>query len=69
MLFTDLSAQRIVRALKKRGFQIINEGKHTGMSNGERHVTIPRHPRVNPYTLKAIIRSAGLTDREFKELL
>ncbi len=69
MLFTDLSSERVVRALKKCGYKIIYEGKHIGLSNGERRVIVPRHTRVNPYTLKAIIRDAGLTDRQFKNLL
>lgn len=69
MLFTDLSSERIVTALSKVGFEIIKHGKHIGMSNGFRRITIPRHKRINPYTLKAIIRDAGLTDEEFKELI
>ncbi|MBN1445917.1 MAG: type II toxin-antitoxin system HicA family toxin [Candidatus Omnitrophica bacterium] len=32
-------------------------------------ITVPRHKRVNPYTLKAIIKDAGLTDKDFKSLL
>lgn len=28
-----------------------------------------RHSRVNPYTLKAIIKDAGLTDERFKKLI
>ncbi|MDP1688960.1 MAG: hypothetical protein Q8L47_02410 [bacterium] len=32
-------------------------------------IIIPRHKRLNPYTLKGIIRDAGLTDEEFKSLL
>ena len=69
MLFTGLSSELVVRALKKAGFEIVSEGKHIGLSNGERHVTVPRHPKINPYMLKGIIKSAGLTDAEFKELL
>ncbi|MBU1599832.1 type II toxin-antitoxin system HicA family toxin [bacterium] len=69
MLFTDLSSERIINALSKIGFKIVKEGKHIGLSNGVRRVTIPRHRRVNPYTLKAIIKSCGLTDKEFKGLL
>jgi len=44
-------------------------GKHIGMADGRRKIIIPRHRRLNPYTLKAIIRDAGLTDEEFKQLL
>ena len=69
MLFPDLSSERVVRALKKAGFSIISEGKHIGMSDGTYHVTIPRHPRLNPYTLKSIIKSANLTDVQFKKLI
>ena len=71
MLFTDLSSERIIRAFEKRGFWVLQRGgsKHVGMSNGTRRITIPRHSCVNPYTLKEIIRDAGLTDQEFKELL
>ncbi|HHT9137542.1 MAG TPA: type II toxin-antitoxin system HicA family toxin [Candidatus Wunengus sp. YC60] len=69
MLFRDLSSERIVTALSKVGFEIIKHGKLIGMSNGFRRITIPRHKRINPYTLKAIIRDAGLTDEEFKELI
>ena len=69
MIFTDLSSERVVRALSKVGFRVIRRGKHIGMSNGKCHLTIPHHKRVNPYTLKSIIRDADLTDEEFKELL
>jgi predicted RNA binding protein YcfA (HicA-like mRNA interferase family) len=69
MLFTDVSSDRAVRAFGKVGFKIISRGKHTGMSDGNRRLTIPNHKRLNPYTLKAIIKDAGLTDDKFKELL
>ena len=69
MLFTDLFSERIVNAFHKAGFKIIKQGKHIGMSDGVHRVTIPRHKRINPYTLKGIIKDAGLTDEAFKELL
>ena len=69
MLFTDLSSERIVKAFSKTGFRIINQGKHIGMSNGTRRITIPRHKRINPYTLRSIIKDAGLTDDQFKVLI
>ena len=68
MLFTDLSSERVVKALSKAGFKIIRQGKHIGMSDGVRYLTIPRHKRLNPYTLKAIIKDAGLTEEKFGEL-
>lgn len=70
MLFTDISSQRAVKIFSKIGFWISKAGgKHIGMTNGSRKIVIPRHSRLNPYTLKAIIRDAGLTDDEFKKLL
>jgi len=69
MLFTDVSSDRTMNVFKKIGFWVSGGSKHIGMSNGTRKVIIPRHKRLNPYTLKAIIRDAGLTDQEFKKLL
>ena len=69
MLFTGLSSERVVNALSKAGFRIIRQGKHIGMSDGAHHLTIPRHKRINPYTLRAVIRDAGLTDEKFKEFI
>lgn len=69
MRFTDVSSERAVRAFEKAGFRVVRQGKHIGMTDGAHHITVPRHPRLNPYTLKAIIRSAGLSDETFKRLL
>jgi predicted RNA binding protein YcfA (HicA-like mRNA interferase family) len=69
MLFADVSAERAVRAFSKVGFKIVTRGKHVGMSDGTHRITIPDHKRLNPYTLKSIVKDAGLTDEEFKELL
>jgi len=69
MLFTDVSAERAVRAFSKVGFRIITRGKHIGMSDGTHRIIIPDHKRLNPYTLKAIIKDSGITDEQFKEIL
>jgi predicted RNA binding protein YcfA (HicA-like mRNA interferase family) len=71
MLFADVSSDRAIKAFEKAGFWISKSHgkKHTSMTNGKRKITIPRHSRLNPYTLKGIIRDAGLTDEEFKKLL
>jgi predicted RNA binding protein YcfA (HicA-like mRNA interferase family) len=58
-----------VRALEKAGFQIRRQGKHLVMSDGARIVTIPRHNPVNAITMEAILRGAGLTVEEFRQLL
>ncbi len=69
MLFTDVSAERVIRAFSKVGFRIVTRGKHVGMSDGTHRITIPNHKRLNPFTLKAIIKDTGLTDKEFKKIL
>ncbi len=58
-----------VRALQRAGFRVIRQGKHIVMSDGSRFLTIPRHNPVNAYTMGGIVRDAGLTPDEFKELL
>ncbi|MBF0458529.1 MAG: type II toxin-antitoxin system HicA family toxin [Nitrospirae bacterium] len=69
MPFTDISAERAVKAFGKLGFDVISKGKHIGMSNGTYRIVIPNHKRLNPYTLKAIIKDAGITDTDFKMAL
>jgi hypothetical protein len=39
------------------------------MSNGTRILTIPRHNPVNAFTLGGIVRDAGLTIEQFRDLL
>lgn len=69
MLFTDVSSARAQKAFEKVGFKVIRQGKHTVMSDGARYLTLPRHNPINPYTLRTLIRAAGLSDEQFKELL
>ena len=42
MLFTDVSTERAVRALEEAGFQVVRQGKHVVLSDGEGLVTVPR---------------------------
>jgi len=39
------------------------------MSDGIYRVTIPRHKRLNLYTVAGIIKDANLTPDRFKELI
>jgi hypothetical protein len=39
------------------------------MSDGRRFLTIPRNNPVNAFTMGGIVRDAGLSVREFQELL
>lgn len=58
-----------VRALEKAGFQIVRQGKHIVMSDGNRQVTLPRHNPIKAFTMGGIAGDAGLTPEEFRKLL
>ncbi|MDP6548982.1 MAG: type II toxin-antitoxin system HicA family toxin [Dehalococcoidia bacterium] len=60
---------RAVRALEEAGFRVVRQGKHVVMSDGVRFLTIPRNNPVNAFTMGGIVRDAGLTNEEFRELL
>lgn len=61
--------QRAVKAFQKAGFRVAREGKHITMTDGERILTIPRANPVNAFTMAGIVKDAGLTIDEFKDLL
>jgi len=58
-----------VRALEKIGFRIARQGKHIVMTDGNRIITIPRHNPINAITMGNIVRDAGLTNEQFRDLL
>jgi predicted RNA binding protein YcfA (HicA-like mRNA interferase family) len=64
-----INHQQAVRALEKAGFRIVRQGKHIVMTDGVRILTIPRHNPINAITMRGIVRDAGLTIEEFRELL
>jgi len=64
-----ISHQAAIRALEKAGLKIKRQGKHVVMSDGNRILTIPRANPINAYTMGGIVRDAGLTVADFKELL
>lgn len=60
---------RAIAAFQKAEFKIIRQGKHITMSNGDRVIVIPRANPVNAFTMAGIVKDAGLTIEEFKQLL
>jgi predicted RNA binding protein YcfA (HicA-like mRNA interferase family) len=60
---------RAVKALEKAGFEVVRQGKHVVMSDGLRFITIPRHNPVNAFTMGGIVKDAGLTVEQFRQLL
>jgi predicted RNA binding protein YcfA (HicA-like mRNA interferase family) len=60
---------RAINALKKAGFRVMRQGKHITMTNDERVITIPRANPIDAFTMAGIIKDAGLTIKEFQDLL
>jgi len=60
---------KAVRALERAGFRILRQGRHIVMTDGVRILTIPRHNPVNAITMGGIVRDAGMTIEQFRELL
>jgi predicted RNA binding protein YcfA (HicA-like mRNA interferase family) len=58
-----------VRAFEKTGFWVARQSKHIVMTNGQRILTIPRHNPINAFTMGGLVRDAGLTVEQFRELL
>ena len=60
---------RAIKAFQKTGFSIDRQGKHIFMSKGAVKIVVPRNNPIDAYTMAAIVRDAGLTIEEFKDLL
>ena len=60
---------RAVKVLEKAGFHVDRQGKHIFMSKSSTRVVVPRNNPVDAYTMAAIVRDAGLTIEQFKDLL
>ena len=58
-----------MRAFEKAGFRIARQSKHIVMTNGQRILTIPRNNPINGFTMGGLVRDAGLTVEQFRELL
>lgn len=58
-----------IRALEKAGFRILRQSRHIVMTDGVRILTIPRNNPINAFTMGGIIRDAGLTVDQFRDLL
>ena len=58
-----------VRALEKAGFQIVRQGGHIVMSDGAHRAAITRQNPIDQFTMGDIVRRAGLTVEQFRELL
>ena len=64
-----ISHQRAIKAFQKADFWVVRQGKHISMTNGDRIIIIPRANPIDAFTMGGIIKDAGLTIEEFKNLL
>lgn len=68
-----VSGIKVVKALAKIGYDVDHQtGSHVILRQREdphRRLTVPRHSELAKGTLRAIIRQAGLTVKEFLRLL
>lgn len=60
---------RAIKVFEKFGFRVIRQGKHISMAKDGKVIIIPRSNPINAYTMAGIIKDAGLTINQFKELL
>ena len=65
--------QELIRALEKAGFEFVRQrGSHRALHEPirDRLVVVPVHPRELPrWLVKKIIKDAGLTQDELRDLL
>ena len=66
----ELSHQRIVRALRKAGFEPRRQGKHLSLYHPVKNVVavIPRHNPVKRSTLARILKEVDISVEEFLKL-
>jgi predicted RNA binding protein YcfA (HicA-like mRNA interferase family) len=69
----QVSGKEVVRALEKLGYDFdVQHGSHMILRHSlppYRRITVPNHKPVAKGTLRQIIKDAGLTMDEFKNLL
>jgi len=67
----SLTPAEVIRVLERNGFyRITKRKKHRIYTDGVHIVPVPFHTRdLKPGTLRSIIRQAGWTIEEFRELL
>ncbi|MGA3180838.1 MAG: type II toxin-antitoxin system HicA family toxin [Verrucomicrobiota bacterium] len=61
--------QDAVRVFEKLGFRLARQSGHIIMTNGRTRLVIPRHNPINAITMGSIAKAAGLTPRQFRDLL
>ena len=68
----SLSGQQVIAALERTGFQHVRtKGSHAKMRHSDRARTaiVPLHKELAKGTLRSVLRQAGLSVEELRELL
>jgi predicted RNA binding protein YcfA (HicA-like mRNA interferase family) len=71
-ILANISGKEAVKAFQKVGWEIRGQvGSHLVMTKPgvRQNLTIPQHPELASGTLRALIRTAGITVDEFLSLL
>jgi predicted RNA binding protein YcfA (HicA-like mRNA interferase family) len=58
-----------IRAFEKVGYVITRQSGHVVMKKEQSVLVIPRNNPITPHTMGALVKAAGLTVEEFRELL
>lgn len=65
-----VSGDQTVRALKTAGFGVAGiRGSHCKLRKDDRTVIVPLHKQLKRGTLSSILKQAGISADEFRELL
>ncbi len=58
---------KVIKALKRAGFQVRSGGKHQIVvdTNGNFRSTIPGVKELNIYTMRAILKQIGLSEKDY----
>jgi predicted RNA binding protein YcfA (HicA-like mRNA interferase family) len=71
---TSLSYRKIINALQRAGFVVVRQkGSHIRLQKRTKEkvikLTVPAHTTIKKATLNRIIKDAGLSVEEFRDLL
>lgn len=64
-----INHQLAIRTFQKIGYRIVRQSGHIVMTDDVHTLIIPRNNPINAFTMGTIIKGAGLTIQQFRDLL